>query len=58
MGPNPKGQAIVCFVLVPIGLLRVIVDIEHHDALLAIVFTAVTLGTLALGVWLWRQSLP
>jgi len=52
---NPRGQAIVLFLLVPIGILGLLAKIETHNVPLAIMFAGVTAFALGLGIWLWTK---
>jgi hypothetical protein len=49
-----KRQALVLFIVAPIGLLGFIAHVQSRDIPLAIMFGIVTPAAVALGVWLWR----
>jgi len=55
LSPNPKAQAIVLFIVAPIGVLGFLAHITSGDISTAIMFGVVTPAAVALGVWLWRR---
>jgi hypothetical protein len=53
-----KSQAMLLFLLMPIGVLGFVSQFTDRPLYpgAAIVFAALTLGALGLGVWLWRKK--
>src|SRR5690554_5820251 len=49
---NPRALFLLLFV--PIGILGLIAHIEARSWALALMFAVVTLGLVALAIWLWR----
>ncbi|MEO1529090.1 MAG: hypothetical protein AAFX06_27030 [Planctomycetota bacterium] len=53
---NSRAQAIVLFLIAPVGLLGLVAQIETGNVPLAILFGTLTPAAVTLGVWLWKRQ--